>query len=174
MTAINISKTEYFEYFVKKIYDSNNFKELNDLSIVKVQKLLFFLTTSVQDEEGNYPLLNIFSAFYALPYGHVESDIYNAIKSDNLNYFKITRFGTNLKTFQTFHFLNNKITALIDEGFHALKEYNLLKRNASYLVDLSHCHESWIKNYRQAINENKFSRQIPVIDIAQEKKYFAL
>lgn len=162
------NKTSYFEYFVDNIYIDSN-----DLSVVKTQKLLFFLTISVKGHESNYPLLNTFDKFFALPYGHVESDIYSAIKNNDLINFKIDRFGTKRVGANIFD-LDPEITNLIDFGIQNLIDYNLFSRSASYLVNLSHCHESWTKNYREALKLNKSSQIIPKSDIINEQKYFAL
>lgn len=172
---MNATKTSYFEYFVNEIYKINGGINSNDLSVVKTQKLLFFLTISVQEEDGSYPLLKTFDKFYALPFGHVESDIYTAIKNKSLLHFEIDRFGSKKIISNIEHILlNQDIKTFIDLGIQRIKEYNLITRNATYLVDLSHCHESWIKNYREALHNNKASQSIPAQDIINEQKYFAL
>lgn len=171
-----LTKTQYFEYFVNKLYDSNSDKINNDLSIVKTQKLLFFLTISVKNEKDEYPLLEVFNNFFALPYGHVESDIYTSIKNDTLETLKINRFKTTLSGVGQIQNINpeDKIIKDIDLGLLNLIRFKLDKKTASYLVDLSHCHQSWINNFRKAISEQKTSRKIPDIDIISEEKYFSL
>jgi|SRR5690554_1483816 len=167
------TKTEYFEYFIDQIYSLNDNVVPNDLSLVKTQKLLFFLTTAVEDEDGGLPLLNIFNNFHALPYGHVESDVYTAMKNNNLSFYQINRFGAKKLTSEPLVLADN-VTELIDTGVKELMSYNLISRNASYLVNLSHCYESWIKNYRLALSQKKSSQLIPESDIMADQKYFAL
>jgi len=176
MSNTNDNKIQYFEYFIEKLYVFLGNNQANDLNIVKTQKLLYFLINSVKDSSDNYPLLNKFDKFFALPYGHVESEIYKAIKGEEgfkLLYFNITRFGTKRKDAKQIN-LSDKYTDLIEEGFVKLIDYNLITRNASYLVDLSHCHDSWIKNYREALRLNKNIMLISKDDLTNEQKYFSL
>lgn len=167
-------KIEYFEYFLEKLFQicSNN----NDFSIVKTQKLLYFLSNSYKDEHGAYPLFDVFDNFYALPYGHVESDAYAATRDDKLKFFEIDRFGMKRKTngSTTISISRDVHTDLIDSAFDNLKITSLPLKSSSYLVDLSHCHESWIVNYRLAQSENKLSHKIEKSDLNRESKYFSL
>ena len=175
MSTSETNKIQYFEYFLSKLYNHLGQKDSNDLSIVKSQKLLYFLSNSIK-EEDKYPLFETFDNFYALPYGHVESDIYKAIKSESgfkLSHFVISRFGA--KKILDFSFNNlDSVTEKIDLAFESLKNTGLIEKSASYLVDLSHCHESWVKNFREALKLNLNSKFIEKDDLTNEYKYFAL
>jgi uncharacterized phage-associated protein len=171
------TKIQYFEYFLDKVYNYLGKGDDNDLSIVKTQKLLFFLASSFEGENKDYPLFKVFDNFYALPYGHVESDIYKAIKGEGdflLESFKIDRFGAKRNDNSSINVINDLIVDRLDSGFNELIEYNIIHKSSSYLVDLSHCHDSWIKNYRLALSLNKLSQFIPNNDLSTEKKYFSL
>ena len=50
-------------------------------------KLLFLAAAPKKD--GGDDLLDIFDNFYAMPYGPVESDVYNAIQEDKLPSFSV-------------------------------------------------------------------------------------
>lgn len=176
MGSSNTTKALYFEYFLHKLYDKISNKENNDLSIIKTQKLLYFLINSVPGNNRQYPLINTFDNFYALPYGHVESDIYDSIKSKSIQSIDIDRFGLRIKSKDSFDFntLNKEIKDLIEKGIEELSDKQLLEKNSSYLVELSHCHDSWIQNYRIALKENRLSKDIKKEEIIAEDKFFAL
>lgn len=105
------NKTLAFDYFVyqllnwyKEAYGENIVE--NDLSILKVLKLLFFMTAIGAKKEDDDSLLdNTFDKFYAMPYGHVEGDIYDSIKQKN-----------------TKSFIDNYKTVLDDIDFSSLGE----------------------------------------------------
>jgi hypothetical protein len=179
MSNEETKKIQYFEYFLDKLYNHLGHQDSNDLSIVKSLKLVFFLVNSIEDsKEGiKYPLLDKFNNFYALPLGHVESDIYKAIKNIEdfkLNNFEITRFGTKLLNGNLSIISNDIYTDMIDRGFEKLIEFDLINKTGNYLVNLSHCHNSWIKNYNIALQKGKNSEKISDLDFKAEQKYFAL
>lgn len=99
-------KEKAFEVFVLGIVEwwlkqnpLKNWKE-NDLSSLKIQKLLFFSSalgsTPKENEDG---LLNIFNNWVAMPYGPFEKDIIDIIKyrKGQFNYFKIGNHSLILK-----------------------------------------------------------------------------
>lgn len=81
-------KKQAFEYLLNGLLQwfSNGelYKNSNSFSRVKVLKLLFFVAV-IKDADGN-DLLDIFDKFYAMPHGPVESDIYNYMSRDELDY----------------------------------------------------------------------------------------
>jgi len=87
-------KIKYFEYFVshliKQTKDYEEFKN-NDFSILKVQKLLF-LSCAV-----NVKLLDIFDNWYAMPYGHIEKDIYDYTRKNKGKFSFFTLTTKNMK-----------------------------------------------------------------------------
>ena len=102
-------------------------KELgeNDLSILKVMKLLFFV--SGVDIANN--LFDIFDRFQAWQYGHVEADLYNQYsqKKGNFNYLEISRERTVLKEkaftmLNESNYLSKELKLKIDDDIEKLKE----------------------------------------------------
>jgi hypothetical protein len=87
-------KIEAFEYLLfelvnwfmnkKNISNYEDFNKNNDLNKLKVIKLHFFVTAI---NSNNNNLLEVFNKFCAMPYGHVESDIYNSL--GKLNFFTV-------------------------------------------------------------------------------------
>lgn len=65
--------------------ESMNFQNCSKLSVLK----LLFLTAAPK-REGARDLLDVFNNFHALPYGPVESDIYNAIQDNRLPSYIVT------------------------------------------------------------------------------------
>lgn len=83
------SKVEYFEYFVYRLVKDcglENFKS-NDFRYLKINSLLFYSCAVNSD------LLSVFDNWYALPYGHVEKDIYEYYKNNKgkFSWFTIHR-----------------------------------------------------------------------------------
>jgi uncharacterized phage-associated protein len=179
-----MDKILYFQYIVHKLFEWNfevKNSPKNDLNILKTQKLLFFTVAGSTTERGNILLDNIFNNFVAMPYGHVESDIYNYIKTSQgkLDYFDISNKDTN----PTSKNINELISSLrseyifeIDESIQFLKKTNnsLIDLLPFDLVELSHLWYSWQKNYKLAQADNKKSLPIPIDDIKSESKIFSL
>ena len=72
-TTSKIVAFEYVLYKLNEWYKDNNGEKENDLSILKVMKLLFFVS-GVDTVEH---LFGIFNRFQAWQYGHVEADLYS-------------------------------------------------------------------------------------------------
>lgn len=177
-------KIKYFEYVLNGLrnwyYEKFNSNSNNDLSKLKVLKLLFFVSAvKSKSGENNSLLDNVFTTFFAMPYGHVESEIYSYINSKNgvLNYFIIDNQCTKLKDNINLNLLDNGLDPayinLIDESIRELKKINpkLIQLSAFELVDISHTWYSWRKNYSNAITN---SASIPVWEIKREDKVFSL
>lgn len=115
------------------------FKNRSKLSVLK----LLFLTAAPK-KQGSRDLLDTFNNFYALPYGPVESDIYNAIQNNILPSYIVTERSILRK-------VNNHLPYTIDDYIHIkdavdeLKEINrhLITLNAFSLVEITHKWESW-------------------------------
>lgn len=81
-----MDKNLVFEYLVfrldewKKKIEKRN-EKVPAFTKLRLQKILF-LVCAWNVENTNRKLLNIFDQFYALPYGPVEIDIYDAMKSN--------------------------------------------------------------------------------------------
>lgn len=160
----------------RNIENYTDFNNANDLNKLKVIKLHFFVA-AVNSNRNN--LLDTFNKFYAMPYGHVESDIYNALNS--LQNFKIdtkklTINDTNGLSELCFATLNSQIKIEIDQSIETLKSINnqIINYNALDLVDLSHKWFSWTSMINYARQNNRNSELIPSSLIQQENKIFEL
>ncbi len=181
-------KRKLFEYILfrlitwfsteKGIPSPQKFNSNNDLSMLKVLKLLFFVS-SLKTE-----LLKRFN-FYALPYGHVETDIYDLLKAEGLEFFsignQITTINTPYKSFTEIELEFNssdfrELKCIVDTAFESIIEINrkLVLFSATELVELSHNWESWQMMYSLAQRHNKSSQRIPNNLIASESKIFHL
>lgn len=166
-------KKKYFEYFLDKLYTMKG--EDNDLSILKVLKLLFF-TTAVDTEHGGTNILidDIFTNFSAMPYGHVESDIYD--KRDELDNFIVDTKKTERKGIVDHQGLDGHKTRAIDDALRMLGQKNneIFDESAFSLVELSHQYDSWIMNYNKAKSQGIFSHPIDAEKIKTEDKFYKL
>lgn len=174
-------KIYLFEYMIKKIVDK--YKELKSVetdseayaafSKLKLIKLNFFVS-AVDANEDNSGLLDIFNNFYAMPYGHVESDIYNGIQEGKLEFFILSEASLSEKSSfvpkEDFKSEELRIDNAID---------SLLKKNVSFfdytafqLVELSHEWYSWRLVFDIAQRNGKLSSLIPSKIIKSEEKFF--
>ncbi len=177
----------YFEYVVKKLLDwySENGKNVsnNDFSILKTLKLLFFVSAANSSKGRNSFLLDeVFNNFTAMPYGHVESDIYEAIKKNNgeLEYFTINNNKTTTNTGKDPELISDllelDIKNEIDYSINVLKQKNsrLVLLAPFSLVNLSHAWYSWQHFYSLAERSHSRSCNIPSEFIKSEDKIFSL
>lgn len=147
-----MSKIYAFDYMLslfEEWYNKEN-KERNrgfeKCSKLSVLKLLFL--ASAPKGGNSIDLLDIFNNYYALPYGPVESDIYNAIQNDDLPSYTVkdrTIIAKNTQMplpYSIGGFSN--IKRAVDE----LKNMNnsLIGLNAFELVEITHKWESWNKS----------------------------
>ena len=166
-----IAAFEYILYKLNEWYKDNNGEKENDLSILKVMKLLFFV--SGVDTEKH--LLSTFDNFQAWQYGHVEADVYKEYsKVDGiLPYLKIDRNKTIFeeKIDKDSILGNSDIRENIDFCIDKLKSINknFINYDAFRLVDLSHSYLSWDTYY------NKWKEPYTKMDdniILYEPKYY--
>lgn len=147
----------------------------NDLSVLKTLKLIFLLATIKKDEKDSN-LLDLGFTFKAMPYGPVESDIYDAYQKGDLSI--ISNKGLDYKSLKDFRFdsINSNIIDIIDKNISLLKNenYYLISNNASYLVDLTHLYNSWKENFNKAKAQGRYSLEIPTEEIRNEKNYYSL
>ncbi len=176
---VNVTKDYYFEYILNKLLSWKNelsySPESNDFSLLKSLKLLFFVVSAKSEKNKDYPLLDdVFENFYAMPFGHVETDIYTLIKTKQLTYFEINDFCA--KRTSDFTIQEDDITNCIDSSIEYLKDQNrnLVLLTAFDLVNLSHTWYSWKRTYNEALKEGKKSKKIPVDRIKNEDKIFSL
>jgi uncharacterized phage-associated protein len=148
----------------------------NDLSTLKILKLIFFVTAVDTDSNSQDSLLDtVFDNFYAMPYGHVESDVYSIIKEKLINGISINNKNTTISDSSNYildEFLSNKIESSINK----LKHLNphLIELTSFDLVELSHSWYSWQYFYSLAEKRGLNSLEIDNYVIKEEDKIFAL
>jgi hypothetical protein len=173
-------KLKAFEYIVHKLYEwyleTGRSPESNDLNKLKILKLLFF-TSAISSNEDDEGLLSTFNNYCAMPYGHVESDIYDQMWM--VDSFAISRSGLdifedNTPDFSDADFADVKTS--IDNSLSKLKEANpnLITTSAFDLVELSHVWDSWRSMYSLAKSMGKNSIHIPNEMIQNEYKIYSL
>ncbi|KDN56707.1 type II toxin-antitoxin system antitoxin SocA domain-containing protein [Flavobacterium seoulense] len=174
-------KIKAFEYLVFKLIiwnkELNNGNENNDISVLKALKLLFFVSAVGTTKNSEDTLLdNAFNNFVAMPYGHVESDIYFAIKKNHLQFISIDNSKTSVNSTFKESDLDFDLKHKIDKSVDTLKEINknLIKMNAFDLVELSHSWYSWRYFFAKAQKNNTLSEAIPTEIIKAEEKNFFL
>lgn len=176
------TKVKAFEYFTNHLVDwykeQNHEQEFsdNDLSKLKVLKIHFFVCASRASEKED-GLLDVFDNFWAMPYGHVESDVYTWL--DKLDYIRIDNYKLDIvKEYLDDYFLDldSDIKKRIDESFVAVKSTNakLVNYMAVDLVELSHTWYSWKSMYKLARSFKKYSMKIPKEIIKSENKIYSL
>lgn len=178
----SLDKLFAFEYVVKRIIDwfnevnaGKNLDPFNEFSKLKLIKLHFFVSAvnANTDQEG---LLYKFDNFYALPYGHVESDIYKALP--NTTIYEINNdsisIKDNLNLGSAFLGLETQLKLDIDNSIDHLKKINpdLVNYSAFDLVELSHKWYSWRSTFEEAKKTGRFSAPIAPKTIKLEPKFF--
>jgi len=174
-------KLQYFEYLVKKYIDwykdISNGLEIHSAAFtrLKLQKLLF-LSAAINAVENNIGLLSVFDDFYAMQYGPVESDIYNAMMNNEfttLSFFEryMTVTGDMSNIVQG---LDDSIVTMIDEAITQLKSQNnqLITFPAYKLVEITHKWKSWQNAIDIATALGNGSEKMSVKDICRDTKYF--
>jgi uncharacterized phage-associated protein len=172
-----VKKLLAFEYLIFKLKDwyteinNFNFDNNNDFSNLKVLKLNFF-ASAVNANKNDNGLLDTFNKFHAMPYGHVESEVYENL--NHLNFFNISSNKTIEKLLPDFSNLDIDTRGKIDLAVESLRNENsnLITYSAMDLVELSHTYFSWKASFNLAKQQNKLSMPIPVEMIKTEKKFF--
>lgn len=163
----------YLMYLCLGWYNEKFNIEDNDFSKLKSLKLLF-LAAAVKGD-----LLDIFK-FSAMPYGPVESTIYDSINSNDVIY-SITARNTTLKGNGSlldesyFSELNDDIKRNCNDAINMLKYENkdLVYYSAFKLVDITHLWKCWRDTFKKANRNGKNSLLIEKEDILKDIKYFS-
>lgn len=135
-----MNKNKCFEAFIYELlnwYNETTNKQENDLSLLKVLKLLF-LSVSWDDEK-----LDIFDNFVAWELWPVERDIYNLLKNNSIETIKITNQSTEINWKKSD--LEKVYIEIWKEMVNYLKQKNpkLINYSASTLVDITHKWNCW-------------------------------
>ena len=139
-------------------------------------KLLFL--TAAPKEGGGKDLLDIFNNFYAMPYGPVESDVYNAIQEGDLPSYT-AKYRTIERKKQESETLNYKGPEFdqIREAVGSLREKNelLIGLTAFELVAVTHRWDSWNRAMDFAEFMGQLSAKMPIDSIRKDSnKRFSL
>ena len=137
------TKIQTFEeilYHLNEWYKERNAGKENDLSILKVMKLLFF----VSGVDSKNHLFDVFNRFQAWQYGHVEADIYDYYYR-NGGHFKNLILDRKKTNFRNTGIIKSDFSQKISESVNKLKKENidLISYEAFRLVDISHSYISW-------------------------------
>jgi uncharacterized phage-associated protein len=170
-------KIKAFEFITEKLLEWHglpNNNEENDFSKLKLFKLLFFVS-AVNASKTSNGLLDIFTNFSAMPYGPVESDVYENFKS--CRKVTVNQESTKINEVEIDYYLEiNDFKQQIIDSINALKKANkeLVYYSAYDLVELSHQWISWKSIFNLARKQDKLSLPIPTSLIKIEPKIFKL
>lgn len=165
-------KILFFEYFIDSLSQRNNnsFKGFTTLKLIK----LLFLTVGVSSTEKDRGLTTVFNNFVAMPYGPVESDIYDTIRTDRLSKYNITSSQCAIKNNNANTTLDEDSKQIIDNAIKLLFERNpeILSCQPFELVDITHKWSCWKICYDVALANGKHSISIPSRMIQNSIKYY--
>ena len=176
MKTIDIFKNIIFElknwYIQEKNIQLEEFNEINDFTILKILKLHFFVVAI--NSETKDGLLNE-NQFFAMPYGPVETNVYEFYKLNNGNYddlFTISNENTKFGIGAVLPEIDEVLKEEIRNAISRLKELepNLILAGAGSLVELTHTWNSWKKYYNLARQKGGFSELMPSQEIKKDNK----
>lgn len=179
---MDLTKQKIFHYLhyraLQWYCEINNKKNIdeNDFSILKSMKLLFFVV-SVNCEENQSLLDYPFKDFVAMPYGHVELEVYDSIKkSTNINVTIDNRKTVFHNDYIDFLQIDIDVKSKIDNSIRTLRLLNnsFVNYSAFELVELSHKWDSWNKYFSMAKENGLRIESIPPQVIKEENKLFVL
>lgn len=166
----HLVKLKCFEYLIEQLLDWHGDLQFNDFSKLKSLKLLFF-ASAVTADVNNDGLLSIFDNFWAMPYGHVEVDVYENL--GNTQRIKVNNHNTVIEPIGEDYYNDiDNYKSLIKSSVTLLKQRNnhLVFETAFDLVELSHQWLSWKTSFNLARVNNKLSMPINSATIKSEPK----
>lgn len=87
---MEINKIEAFDYMLHLFEEwRDNHETIKGKPFPKLTAMKLLFLAAAPKKDGGDDLLDIFDNFYAMPYGPVESDVYNAIQEDKLPSFSV-------------------------------------------------------------------------------------
>lgn len=169
-------KNRVFEILVFRLidwYGNNSVRtNLESFTKLKLQKLLFLVSAATATIDHRR-LLGVFDNFYAMPYGPVESDIYNTMVRDGFEYISFTNDYIEIKgELNASGFDCEK--ALIEEAILLLQSRNprLIHYTAAQLVEITHKWTSWKYAFEIATLLGKGSAKIDIDSICNDYKIY--
>lgn len=155
----------------------NSHKEVKGKPFPKIKAMKLLFLASAPKKDGGEDLLDIFDNFYAMPYGPVEIDVYNAIQEDKLPSFSVKyrsiepREGAepyNAKRYngKIYHRVRNAVNALRE------KNENLVLLKSFELVELTQRWHAWSRAMEFAEFMERLCAKMPVDSIRESYKVF--
>lgn len=141
-------KRRLFEYLVFKLdlWRQQEKKPLESFTKLRLQKLLFLVST-VNSSSESHPLLEIFNKFYAMPYGPVEMDIYNAMLSNRFESIKFEGINCKLSYSHSsdFNSIEENLRLAVDQSIDSLKsfDFDYISGPVYKLVEITHKWSAW-------------------------------
>lgn len=152
---MNSLKINSFKYIVNQLLRMR----IDGASFSRTQllKLLFFVSAV---KVNGRDLLDIFDNYYAMQFGPVESDVFNAMNNEGIDYIHFQIDGDTMKR--------------IDDALYELNSRypSLFKRSASELVEISHKWSCWRDAYAFADFMGKGSVKMGVEQIRKSNQVF--
>lgn len=169
-------KNRVFEILVFKLidwyYNNSSRTSLESFTKLKLQKLLFLVSAAnaTVDYKG---LLRVFDNFYAMPYGPVESDIYNTMVRDGFEHISFTNDHVEIKGQLNANGFDSE-KALIEEAILLLQSINpqLIHYTAAQLVEITHKWTSWKYAFEIANLLGKGSAKMDIDSICNDYKTY--
>lgn len=172
-----------FEYIISQLInwfvelkECTEDQALQEFNKLKIFKLHFFVSAIDTKEKNNTnpDLLDTFNEFWALPYGPVESFVYNHLK--DLHIYSITSGPIAKKNEIGIYFDDMDLTTktYIDKSIEQLRKKNeeIVTYPAFDLVELSHQWPVWRLLYNRALRQGKRSSEMPSELIRASTKIF--
>ena len=177
---MEIDKIEAFDYMLHLFEEwRDNYETIKGKPFPKLTAMkLLFLAAAPKKDRGD-DLLDIFDNFYAVPYGPVESDVYNAMCEDKLPSFSVKYRSIeprevaepyNAKRY------NDKFYHRVRNAVNDLREKNekLVLLNAFELVEITHRWSSWDRAMDFAEFMGQMSAKMSIDSIRDSSKIFDL
>ena len=171
-----------FEYLVYRLIEwykdvvSDSHYINKHFSRLTALKLLFFVSTIKDTENGNKDLLDVFNKFYAMQYGPVEIDIYTAIVEGKtkLYTFGVHELIVNSQDNTIFDLLNSQDKIRIDRAIMLLKNRNpnIISYPASILIDISHKWAAWQNAMSIASMLGRRCEDMPIKSIRENRQFY--
>lgn len=142
------NKKLLFEYLVDQLEQCRKerfYSSQETLTKLKLQKILF-LVASVKSKDNDYPLLDIFNKFYALPYGPVELDIYEAMNENSFTNIKFSGNECNYNfTERCFVDLDETLKKTVRDALQTIKDMGVdyISMPPFELVNITHKWTAW-------------------------------
>lgn len=150
-----MNKSAAFSFLIDKFIDWYKEVKVDEEYFNKFTKLfllkMLFLVAAIKTDDSE-DLLDVFDNFYALPYGPVESDIYNEISLNMIPNFLISDRQLEPKIDKVDLDLRIDDRTKLCKSFDKLRGENndLITLKAFELVEITHKWESWNTTFKYA------------------------